>query len=157
MDAGRFGEAGGKLVQAIMMNLALLVSSLLFSVSVVCAQDPKPSPAPTPTLECLNATVMRSRDLDKRVKIKSKPSASFSEDEVQDHPNEVVVLRALFCGTNAKVTDIKVVKGVTLKLDEAAIAAARKIKFEPAEKNGQRVSQWLQIEYSLKSFPIRPE
>lgn len=59
-----------------------------------------------------------------------------------------VVLRAVL-GSNGKVTNIVVVSGVP-GLTDGAINAARKIKFDPAIKDGRYVSMWVQLEYNFR-------
>jgi outer membrane biosynthesis protein TonB len=37
-------------------------------------------------------------------------------------------------------------------LTEKAIAAARQIRFQPAQKDGRAVSQWITIEYNFNIY-----
>jgi TonB family protein len=57
-----------------------------------------------------------------------------------------VVLRVVLCHTGL-VTDIKVMKRLPHGVTEKAIEAARRVKFVPAEKDGQKVSQSATFEY----------
>jgi TonB family protein len=57
-----------------------------------------------------------------------------------------VVLRAVFCHTG-KVTEVEVLESLPHGLTEATVKAVRKLKFAPAERDGVKVSQWIQIEY----------
>lgn len=59
-----------------------------------------------------------------------------------------VILQSLF-SSSGYVTDVKVVKGLDARLDQAAIDAAKYVKFIPAEKDGQPVSQYLQVEFNF--------
>ncbi|MBD0373542.1 MAG: energy transducer TonB, partial [Pyrinomonadaceae bacterium] len=47
---------------------------------------------------------------------------------------------------------IRAVKGLPDGLTEKAIAAARQIKFVPAQKDGRNVSQYIQIEYNFNLY-----
>jgi TonB-like protein len=121
------------------------------------SSTPSPTPSPTPRAspECPGPFYIGSSEPDKKLKILNKPEPRFSEEEVRKHENAVIVLQALFCGIG-KVTNIRVIHGVSAGLNEEAIRAARKIKFTPAEKNGEKVSQWLQLEYYIRVDNIRP-
>lgn len=133
------------------MNKTVLVRSVLLMLvfaGLSYAQTATPSPTPTP--ECPDWPVPKSAELDKKIKVTSKPNPKFDHDEMRKHQNGVITLRALFCGSTGKVTNIKVLKGLSGKLDEEAIKAARKIIFVPAEKNGQRTSQWLHLDYYIR-------
>jgi TonB family protein len=59
-----------------------------------------------------------------------------------------VVLSAVLCHTG-KVTDIQIIEGLPFGVTEKVIEAARQIQFEPAERNGRRVSQLTRFEYSF--------
>ena len=60
-----------------------------------------------------------------------------------------VTLQALF-SASGHITDIKVIKGLSAKVDQSAVETAKYIRFIPAEKDGRPVSQYLQIEYSFQ-------
>ena len=48
---------------------------------------------------------------------------------------------------SGKVTEVILIKGTGCSYDKEAIRAARNIKFKPAMKDGQQVSQYLTVEY----------
>lgn len=60
----------------------------------------------------------------------------------------LVQIRAVLCVTG-KVTDIEVIRGLPYGVTESVIRALLKTKFEPAEKDGQPVSQYLVREVRL--------
>jgi len=141
-----------------MMNKTVFLSIMFLVLSFACAsyaQTATPSPTPASTPECPDSPVPKTHELDKKIRVTSKPHPKFDHDEMLKHPNRVITLRALFCGTTGKVTNIAVVKGVSRKLDEEAIRAAGKIKFVPAEKNGQKTSQWLHLDYYIRPYNVR--
>ena len=114
------------------------------------AQEPKPSPTPQPPprpLEC-TVTVYKSTEVDRKVKILSHPNPQFEPREIEAHQRAVIVLRAIFCGSG-KVTDVRIQKSVSRSLNEEAIRTAKTITFRAAEKSGEKVSQWLTLEYHI--------
>ncbi|MGH9962365.1 MAG: TonB family protein, partial [Pyrinomonadaceae bacterium] len=104
-------------------------------------------PAPQRKTEC-DVTIMRGNELDRKVKIIAKPDPKWSDEELRRQGSGIIILSAVFCGSG-KVTDIRVRRGMSEELDRKAVDAARKIRYIPAEKDGQKVSQWLQLEYRL--------
>jgi len=122
---------------------------LLCSGSTAYAQAPSPSPGPTPVpqKEC-DAESYKGSEVDRKVKILDYPHPNFSERQMEKYRGSLIVLRGLLCGSG-KVTNLKVVRGVAPDVDEEAMRTARRIKFRPAQKNGQNVSQWMQFEYQL--------
>jgi TonB family protein len=62
-----------------------------------------------------------------------------------------VSLTVVFCQTG-RVTDIKVVKGLPYGMTERVLAAIRDLKFKPAEKDGQEVSQRQRIAYNFNIY-----
>jgi outer membrane biosynthesis protein TonB len=51
-----------------------------------------------------------------------------------------------------QITQISVVKGLPYGLTERAIAAARLIRFEPAELNGKKVAYPVAVVYRFELF-----
>src|SRR5207245_2811232 len=128
------------------MNAGLVSILTAFFATASVAQEPTPK-----TPEC-SVRVYKSGEVDRKVKILAKPEPRFSKEEVRRHKNTAIILRAIFCGSG-KVTDVRVSQGVSDRLNEEAIDAARRIKFTPAEKNGEKVSQLLIIEYRIVVSP----
>ena len=154
LDARRPGEIGrAKQSEQAMTKKTVFLGGVFLMLSFAgasYAQTATPSPTPTPTPECPDSAVPKTAELDKRLRITDKPNPKFDHDEMRKHQNGVITLRALFCGATGKVTNIKVLKGLSGKLDEEAIKAARKIQFVPAEKDGQKTSQWLYLDYYIR-------
>lgn len=63
----------------------------------------------------------------------------------------VVILRVTFLASG-KVGEVTLVSGLTDELNQQAIEAARKIKFEPAKKNGVAVTVTKTVEYSFSLY-----
>ncbi len=83
--------------------------------------------------------------------ITSKPEPSFTEEARKNNVTGLVKLR-LVLSSGGSVTNISVIKGLPDGLTEKAIAAARQIRFQPAQKDGRAVSQWITIEYNFNIY-----
>jgi TonB family protein len=95
--------------------------------------------------------VYTTKDVSSKARILSRPEPQYTEEARRNQVTGTVVLRAVF-GANGAVTNIKAVKGLPDGLTEKAIAAARQIKFVPAQKEGRNVSQYIQIEYNFNLY-----
>jgi TonB family protein len=65
-----------------------------------------------------------------------------------DCPAEGEVILQVILHYSGKVTKVELTKGLSCGYDEKAIAAAQKIKFTPAIKDGQLVSQTIEIKFN---------
>lgn len=96
-----------------------------------------------------NANVATQNPADRPLKILKKPHAApgyCSQSEA------VALVRATFDKT-AKVTGAAIVKPSGCnEFDERAIAAALKIKFEPAIRNGEPVTVAKAIQYAYRRY-----
>jgi TonB family protein len=93
-------------------------------------------------------TIYKGKEVSRKAKITSYPPPDMPSDRRAGDVQGKVVLRVVACHTG-KITDIKVFSGLPYGLTEAAIKAAKKVRFRPAEKDGQKVSQWIQFEYEF--------
>ena len=93
--------------------------------------------------------IFKGSEVDKKLRILSKPEPDFSAQERQEHAHERIVLTTLFCGSG-EITKIRVKSGLSDRVDAKAIEAVRKIRFTPGEKDGKKVSQWLIVEYLIQ-------
>ncbi|HMG75577.1 MAG TPA: TonB family protein [Pyrinomonadaceae bacterium] len=124
----------------------LCVSLLLVALAaVVLAQLPSPAPN---TPEC-SFPILKMKEVDKRVKILAKPEPQFPRSDREKFRSKSITLTAVFCGSGS-VTDIRVTQGLNDAMDEEAIKAARRIQFIPAEKDGNKVSQKLNVVYLIQ-------
>jgi TonB family protein len=80
-----------------------------------------------------------------------KPEPGFTEHARRFNVAGVVRLRAVLDKTGV-VRDISVVKGLPHGLTSKAIQAARQIKFQPAQKDGRAVSQYIVLEYNFNIY-----
>ena len=84
-------------------------------------------------------------------RILEKPRASYT-DRARSSNVQGTVRVAVLLGANGKVEHILLLKRLGHGLDEQAIAAARKIKFEPKQKDGKPVSTVVIIEYGFTIY-----
>ncbi|HEX6184335.1 MAG TPA: TonB family protein [Pyrinomonadaceae bacterium] len=88
----------------------------------------------------------RPNEVTRKAMITSKPEPGYTEEARKSFVEGVVRLRVVLAASG-EVTEIGVVKGLPDGLTEKTIAAARRIKFTPAEKDGRKVSQYAVIDY----------
>jgi TonB family protein len=93
----------------------------------------------------------RQNDVTVRAVITYKPEPGFTEEARRNNVTGTVRLRAIL-SAGGEVTNISIVKGLPDGLTEKAIAAARQIKFRPAQKDGRAVSQYVVLEYNFNIY-----
>ena len=94
--------------------------------------------------------IYKGKQIDRKLKILDKPEPRFSGKERREYSRRSVLLTAIFCGSG-EIVQIEIKNGVSASVDAKAIEAAKKIRFIPAEKDGQKVSQPLTLEYRVQS------
>ena len=93
--------------------------------------------------------VFTGKNVERKVRLLSKPEPSYPQKAVENGARGRVTLVAAFAATG-QVVNIRVLYSNTGDvLVHAAIEAARKIRFEPAMKDGKPVSMWMQLEYNF--------
>ena len=85
------------------------------------------------------------------LKILSKPRPGYTDSARQANIQGTVILRVTFLASG-QIGSISPVKGLPSGLTEQAIAAARRISFEPAKRNGIGQSVTRQIEYTFSIY-----
>lgn len=85
---------------------------------------------------------------DLRPVITYREKAGYTK-EARDNKVEGIVILSVIFRRNGKLTDISVVRGLPDGLTEQAVAAAQKIRFDPAIKDGQPVSVRANLEYGF--------
>jgi TonB family protein len=90
--------------------------------------------------ETCSEPVYSPKQVSRKAKIIDMPNPAYTEEARAKGISGTVVLSLVLCRTG-KVTDIKVLKSLPYGLTENAVESTRQIKFEPAEKDGQAVSQ----------------
>lgn len=100
----------------------------------------------------VNFEITAQSDADKTpLKLLSKPIAAYTDSARSAGVSGVVRLLVGF-SADGNVKHILIVKPLGFGLNEQAVRAARKIKFEPATKEGKPVSVVKQIEYSFSIY-----
>lgn len=84
-------------------------------------------------------------------KILAKPEAEYTEEARRHKVTGAVILRIMFAETG-QITQIRVLSGLPYGLTERAIAAARQIKFVPAELKGKQVDYPVRVVYTFELF-----
>jgi TonB family protein len=84
-------------------------------------------------------------------RIVSKRGGYYTEEARRNNIQGVVTLRINFLA-NGKIGPISVVKGLDFGLTEQAIAAAREIVFEPAQRNGSPVTVVKLVNFTFNLF-----
>lgn len=103
------------------------------------AGSPPPPPPPRPV------------GVTQNLRIISKPRPGYTDAARQNNIQGTVVLRVTFLASGA-IGDISPVKGLPNGLTEQAIAAARRISFEPQKVDGVGKSITRQIEYTFSIY-----
>jgi len=93
--------------------------------------------------------ILSAKETDSRVVITSKPQPAYTKEARRNGIQGFVALKVLLSG-NGRVSRIRVVKRLPAGLTETAIVAACKMKFKPALKDGEPVSQWVTAEYAFR-------
>ena len=80
-----------------------------------------------------------------------REKAKYTEEARQNKIQGTVVLQVVF-NVNGSITDIRVIRSLPDGLTEKAIEAARKIRFNPAVKNGSPVSVRGTLEFTFNLY-----
>ena len=108
------------------------------SIDAVCVRTDDPPPP-------------KAAGVSQGIKILSKPRPGYTDAARQNNIQGTVILRVTF-QANGSIGGISPVKGLGNGLTEQAIAAARRISFEPAKVNGVPQSVTKQIEYTFSIY-----
>jgi len=95
--------------------------------------------------------VFKQEEVSRKARITNRPAPEYTQSARRNRISGNVVLTIVLCRTG-KVTDAKVVQGLPQGLTESCLDAAKRIEFEPAEKDGQPASVKVRIEYNFDLF-----
>ena len=95
--------------------------------------------------------IFKSSEVTSRARVLDKPEPQYTEAARKNQVTGTVVLRAVF-SSSGSVTNISTIRGLPDGLTERAIAAAKQIRFVPAQKDGHSVSMWMQLEYNFNLY-----
>jgi TonB family protein len=96
-------------------------------------------------------SVFSVKQVTTKARVLKKPEPSYTEEARRMQVTGVVVLRAVFAA-DGTVRNFLIVRGLPYGMTEAAISAARKIKFTPAAIDGRPVSMFIQLEYHFNLY-----
>lgn len=99
----------------------------------------------------VDRTVFTGAEITTKARVLSKPEPDYTGAARDAQVEGTVVLRAIFAA-DGKVTNILVLSPLPNGLTERAIDAARKVKFQPAKKDGRPVSMVVQLEYNFNLY-----
>ena len=102
-----------------------------------------------PTGPPANRTVFGSSEVQKKARMVNAPAAAYTTEARAAKAKGEVRLR-LVLAADGTVKNIFPMKPLKYGLTEAAMEAARQIKFEPAIRNGQPASQFATLSYEFK-------
>jgi len=95
--------------------------------------------------------IFSAKEVTTKMRVLSKPEPEYTEEAREHQVTGTIVLRAVFTA-GGKVRGIVPLNALPDGLTRMAMAAARKIRFVPAMKDGKPVSMYLQIEYSFNLY-----
>ena len=98
--------------------------------------------------EKCSGRIYEPKEVSQRPKFGPRTSPDLTPEAVAHGVRGRVVLSAVLCRTG-KVTDVQVIEGLPFGMTEEVIEATRQIMFEPAERNGHRVSEKTRFEYEF--------
>ena len=93
----------------------------------------------------------RQSEVTKKAVITFKPEPGFTEWARRFNVTGVVRLRAIL-HSSGEMRNISVVKTLPHGLTGKSLAAARQMRFEPAQKDGRAVSQYVVLEYNFNIY-----
>ena len=119
----------------------------------VITPTPRPTPTPTPTpVPAVDTNrVYSNREVSERARVVSQPKPAYTEDARKNQIQGTVILRVVL-KLDGTIGNVSVVSGLPYGLTERAIAAAKNIKFTPAQKDGVPVSVSVQVEYLFSLY-----
>jgi TonB family protein len=106
---------------------------------------------PLTTPPAVENTILNGKEVTQRARVLSKPEPQYTEAARQAGVQGTIVLRAVFA-SDGEVKHVLVSQALGYGLTTQAVQAARKIKFQPATKDGKAVSMYVQLEYNFNLY-----
>lgn len=95
--------------------------------------------------------IFTGREVTQKARVLEKPEPTYTESARMFGVEGTVVLRAVF-SKSGEVTNLHVVRKLPHGLTQQALKAARAIRFSPAQKDGQPVSMWIELQYNFNLY-----
>jgi TonB family protein len=99
--------------------------------------------------------VYGASEVNKKARLIATPNAIYTVEARGANAKDEVRLR-LVLASDGTVKNIFPIKSAAYSLTESAVAAAQQIRFEPAIRNGQSVSQFATFVYEFKKKDAKP-
>ncbi|HEY0349716.1 MAG TPA: energy transducer TonB [Pyrinomonadaceae bacterium] len=95
--------------------------------------------------------VFSGKETTQKVRILEKDEPTYTESARKYGVQGTIVMRAVF-SSDGEVKRISVTRKLPHGLTQAAVNAARAIRFTPAMKDGQVVSMWMELQYNFHLY-----
>jgi periplasmic protein TonB len=89
------------------------------------------------------------KEVDTKALIREQPEPQYTREARRAGVQGYVILKVLL-SAQGDIARVRVVRPLPFGLTENAIRAACEIKFNPATKNGDAVSQWVTLQYTFR-------
>ena len=109
-----------------------------------------------PTSSPGQRTIYGAGEVDKKAKLVDTPMADYTTEARQANARDEVRLRLVLAG-DGTIRSMFPIKSAGYGLTESAVIAAQQIKFEPAIRNGQPVSQFVTLVYEFNKKDAKPK
>jgi TonB family protein len=96
--------------------------------------------------------VFTSREVTQRARLTRRPEPVYPREARRKAVQGVVTLRIILRADGRVDDKIEVVRSLPEGLTEEAIRVAKLIEFEPAQKDGRKVSQYALVEYNFNLY-----
>lgn len=93
----------------------------------------------------------RPNEVTQKARITFNPQPEYTEEARKNQVQGTVRVSAVLSASGA-ITGIRAVSSLPYGLTEKAIAAARRVQFTPAKKDGRNVSQYITLEYNFRMY-----
>lgn len=93
--------------------------------------------------------ILSAKAVDVRAEITDKPRPPYTKEASRAGVQGYVLLKVMLSFTG-EIGRVRVVRRLPFGLTENAIRVACRIKFKPAMKGGQKVSQWANVDYVFR-------
>jgi TonB family protein len=127
---------------------ARFVLMLLGTTLLCAAASAQEEPGHGDTCE---GPVYKQNEVSRKAVIRHKPDPGFTKAALANNVSGNVLLAAVLCHTG-RVTDIQVLKSLPHGLTEQAVAAAVRVEFTPAEKDGRQVATHVKFDFLFNTY-----
>lgn len=127
-----------------------LFSMALFSIVLMAgAQDNPARSSSSSASENSGEAIYRVGGAVKAPQVISSPQPNYPRDARKGHAAGPIIV-TLIVGSDGRVHDVKIERGISPELDQAAVEAVETWKFHPATKQGKPVSVQIATEFDFQ-------